>query len=84
MNIGSLIEANQWIWSLAMTIFWVGAIILSIYIKKVNDLTYPETFMVAAGLKKFKRNWKINVGQFLVMVVPMGLMAYVISSGGSI
>jgi hypothetical protein len=84
MNIGSLIEANQWIWNLAMTIFWVGAIIISIYIKKVNDLTYPETFMAAAGLKKFKRNWKINVGQFLVMVVPMGLMAYVISSGGSI
>ncbi len=67
-----------------MVIFWGGAAALSLYIKKVNNLTYKETLLAAVGLKKFKRNWKINLGHFLVIVIPLGLMSYVISSGSNI
>jgi hypothetical protein len=83
-NIQNIIDANRGVWNLAMFIFWGGAALLSLYIKKVNNLTYGQTILAAVGLKKFQRNWIINLGNALVIVIPLGLMVYVISNGNSI
>jgi len=67
-----------------MLIFWGGSIFLSIYIKKVNNLSFVETLLAAVGLKRIKRNWIINIWHAFVIVVPLGLMAYVITNGNII
>jgi hypothetical protein len=80
-NILNIIDENRGVWNFAMFLFWGGVILLSLYIKKVNNLTYSETLLAAVGLRKVKRNWIINLGNVLVIVIPLGLMAYVISGG---
>ena len=83
-NIQTVFEANQGVLNLAFFMFWGGAVLLSLYIRKVNDLSYSETLLAALGLRKIKRNWIINLGGVLVTVVPLVLMVYVISSGSRI
>ncbi|TVV45412.1 hypothetical protein [Thalassolituus sp. C2-1] len=65
---------------LAVVVFFVEVIALSLYIRRVNDLTYRETFLVATGFLRCKRNWKINVGNFLVFVIPSAIIFYEIES----
>jgi len=79
-NLDIFLETNRVAWILSNFIFWSGAAALSLYIKKVNGFTVLETLKAAAGLKRFKRNWKINLGQLLVLAVPMSIMLYSINS----
>jgi len=65
---------------LAVVVFFVEFIALSLYVRRVNDLTYRETFLVATGFLRCKRNWKINVGNFLVFVIPSAIIFYEIES----
>ena len=78
--IHNAIEANQFIWYLAIFLFLLGTVLLSLYIKNVNNFTYIETLLASAGLKKYKRNWKIIIAHILVIIVPVLLMAYVVTS----
>lgn len=65
---------------LAVVVFFSGSIALSLYMRRVNDLTYRETFLVATGFLRCKRNWKINVGHFLLFVIPAAIVFYEIES----
>ena len=79
VNMQLAIEDHPILWSLAIFVFIVGATSLGLYIKKLNRFTYGEAMLAAMGLKKFQRDWKINVGTAVVFVVPLVLMYFVIS-----
>ena len=79
-NLDAFLEVHRTAWILSNCFFWSGAALLSFYVKKVNGFTYLETLRAAAGLKRFNRNWKINLGQLLVLIIPLGIMAFSINS----
>jgi hypothetical protein len=79
-SIQAILDANRSMWIASNIIFWGGGILLSIYIRKINSFTLIETLLASVGLKKYKRNWKMNLGHFLLIAVPLGLMTYAITS----
>lgn len=79
-RISDAIAANQLIWNLALFIFVCGVVLLSLYIRKINNFTIMETVQASAGFRKHKRNWVVNIIHALIIIVPLLLMADVVTS----
>ncbi len=74
------VEAHRYLWHLAIFIFIIGSAYLSYLVKQKNKFTFKNTLLAMVGLKKIKRTRTINMIQFLTMITPLLLMAYVLTS----
>ena len=79
-NMTKAIEANQLMWNSGLIIFLIGSILLALYIRKINKFTLLETILAITGLKKYQHNWKMNIAHILVIIVPLFLLTYAVTS----
>ena len=62
------------------SLFWLGALITILMIRKVNQFTVKDTVKAAIGMLGYSRTRAITAAQIFTLIIPMSLWFLMIQS----
>lgn len=65
---------------LPFSLFWLGAIVTILLIRRVNAFSLKDTAKAAIGMRGYKRTPAITVAQLVTLMGPMSLWFYLITA----
>ncbi|WP_224823537.1 hypothetical protein [Cognatishimia sp. MH4019] len=65
---------------LPFSLFWLGALVTILMIRRANNFSIKETVRAAIGMRGYKRTGAITAGQLLTLTVPLGLWLVLIQA----
>lgn len=63
---------------LPFSLFWLGAVVTILMIRKINRFSLKDTAKAAIGMRNYTRTRAITIAQLLTLVIPMGLWVLLI------